>query len=56
MREAKNLTQMQLASSAGISGQGVISQIENGMRPGPSVKRRLLEVLAPAQDGVVTDA
>lgn len=44
-RQELGLTQMQAASAAGISSQGVVSQIENGYRPGPSVERRLREAL-----------
>lgn len=51
LREAKGLTQMELASVAGLSSQAVVSNVERGLRPGPEVERRLREVLMPATDG-----
>lgn len=53
LREAKGLTQMELASVAGLSSQAVVSNVERGLRPGPEVERRLREVLTPAVDGAV---
>jgi transcriptional regulator with XRE-family HTH domain len=55
-RLAKGLTQMQLAAVAGLGSQGIVSQVENGLKPGPGVERRLREVLFPARCGVVSDA
>lgn len=44
-RLAKGLTQQELANVAGLSSQGVVSQIENGLKPGPTTERRLREAL-----------
>lgn len=53
LREAKGLTQHETATAAGLSGQSVVSNVERGLRPGPEVERRLLEVLQPKQQGAV---
>jgi transcriptional regulator with XRE-family HTH domain len=55
LREAKGLTQMELASVAGLSSQAVVSNVERGLRPGPEVERRLREALGLiGQSGAVT--
>jgi transcriptional regulator with XRE-family HTH domain len=51
LREAKGLTQEQLAAAAGLASQSAVSNIERGLRPNPEAERRLLEVLQPAQSG-----
>jgi len=57
LREAKGLTQMELASVAGLSSQAVVSNIERGLRPGPGVERRLREALGLiGHSGAVTAA
>jgi transcriptional regulator with XRE-family HTH domain len=53
LRQAKGLTQHELATAAGLSSQSAVSNIERGLRPSAEVERRLREVLAPAQSGAV---
>jgi transcriptional regulator with XRE-family HTH domain len=54
-RLAKGLTQHELAAVAGLSSQGVVSQVENGLKPGPSTERRLREALGLiGESGAVT--
>jgi len=50
LREARGLTQMELASVAGLSSQAVVSNVERGLRPGPAVERRLREALGLLRD------
>jgi transcriptional regulator with XRE-family HTH domain len=54
LREAKGLTQHQLATAAGLASQSAVSNIERGLRPSPEVERRLREVLEPGRDGAVS--
>lgn len=45
LRRKKEWTQHEAAAIAGLSSQGVVSQIENGLRPGKQTARRLGEAL-----------
>jgi transcriptional regulator with XRE-family HTH domain len=50
LRREKNWTQHELATYAGLSSQGVVSQVENGLRPGPQTEHRLREALGLLRD------
>lgn len=62
LRRKRGWTQHETAAIAGLSSQGVVSQIENGLRPGKQTARRLGEAFGLISSAVtagtvkVTDA
>jgi transcriptional regulator with XRE-family HTH domain len=54
LRRKKGWTQHQTAAAAGLSSQGVVSQIENGLRPGKQTARRLAEAFGLITSNVTT--
>lgn len=54
LRRRKGWTQHETAAIAGLSSQGVVSQIENGLRPGEQTARRLGEAFGLITSNVTT--